>query len=207
MLREDGLVSYFGELTIDADGSPRCYGPAGTRPLDALANAGRPGNWWGIATFNGEPDGRPIVQGPGDPYPGYYVSTTAYKVPGFENGDPRRELDSENVIFVVAPRQLVRAVAGIVVGCKASVLDTFTGKRVEGVCGDIGPATHLGEASMATAAGLGLPSDPRHGGSGEHTRFLYEFTPGVPAAGFQLQGSLSKSRLAVLDAVENAIYV
>jgi hypothetical protein len=205
-LAADGCVSFLGELTINADGSPRAYGPAGTRPLDHLANAGRPGKWWGIATHNGKPGGRPLIQGPQDPRPGFYVSTTAYKVPGFRHGDPRRELDSEKVPFIVAPRQLIRAVAGVVLGCKGRVTDTRTGKSVDAVVGDIGPAHHLGEASIAAAAALGVPTDAKKGGSSSRT-FRYEMWTDIPAPGFRLQPRLSAARLAVLDSVETAIYV
>jgi hypothetical protein len=205
VLRADGSVSFVGELTIDADGARNCYGPAGTKPLDFLANAGRPGNWWGIATDNEEPDGEPLVQGASDPFPGYFVATTSYKVPGFRNGDPRRELDSAKVAFIVVPRRLIDAVPGIVMGCKARVTDTRTKRSVDGLVGDSGPNNHLGEASMAMATGLGIPSHPKRGGSADR-RFLYELWPGVAAEGFVLQAKFSKARLAVLDAVGAACY-
>ena len=67
----DGSVTYTGEFTNDADGDPRAYHPKGSPPgLDYLANAGHPGNWWALATDNGKPNGRPIIQGPNDPAPG-----------------------------------------------------------------------------------------------------------------------------------------
>jgi hypothetical protein len=38
-------------LAIDCDGHPQAYHPDGSPPgVDYLANAGSPGNWWGIAT-------------------------------------------------------------------------------------------------------------------------------------------------------------
>ena len=46
----DDVLVFESRLRIDADGAPNAYGPAGTEPLDALANAGHPGNWWGIVT-------------------------------------------------------------------------------------------------------------------------------------------------------------
>src|SRR5580765_7782088 len=79
-------------MTIDADGCPHAYGPEGTKPLDYLANAGYPGNWWGIVT---DAEGIPYVQRTDDgkdraPWPGYYLSTTAYLVSGFDKYDARR---------------------------------------------------------------------------------------------------------------------
>ena len=67
-----------GKMDIDADGSPHAYHPNGSPPgLDYLANAGSPGNWWGIATDNQKSSGNPVVQDSSDPAPGFYVATTA----------------------------------------------------------------------------------------------------------------------------------
>jgi len=176
-LNEDGSVSFLGELTVDGDGSPRCYGPPGTKPLDFLANAGNPGNWWGIAT---DSKGIPIIQGKDDPYPGYYVSTTALKNKGFKHGDPRREIDSEKVPFIVVPSPLIKKVRGVVLGSQAKIIDTRTGKFVMAVVADIGPAKHLGEASIAAAVALGLSGNPKSGGSSKKA-FEYIFWPGTPA--------------------------
>ncbi len=207
-LNADGSVQFLGELTIDADGSPRCYGPAGTKPLDYLANAGYPGNWWGIATHNGEPNGRPIVQSASDPYPGYYVSTTAYKNRGFKNGDPRRELNSEVVPFLVVPMKLVSAVRGVVLGCAGTITDARTGISVDCVVGDLGPNNHLGEASMAAAAALKVPNSPKRGGSSARM-FTYKIWPGVAAKGYTLQPSskMSVARTSVINAIADVAYV
>jgi hypothetical protein len=181
-------LSWTGEFTVDADGSPRAYGPKGTQPLDYLGNAGYPGNWWGIVTDTNEPDGDPIIQGKNDPRPGYYVSCTAYLVPGYYYYDPRRYLDSEHVLFAVIPGNVRKACVGICKGCKAKVTDKDSGKSVECVIGDIGPSDHLGEGSMALAQFFGLDPNPKCGGSSDTKRFLYECWPGVAAEGYVLQG-------------------
>lgn len=162
-------------MTIDADGSPRAYGPRGTEPLDYLGNAGHPGNWWGLAT---DGHGKPFVQGTGDPCPGYYVSTTAYQRQAFGARNPRRYLDSETVPFIVVPLALCQAVGPVVLGCRATV--TYREKTVEAMVGDIGPATHLGEASIAVAKALGINADPKTGGSA-NIAFEYTIYPGQPA--------------------------
>jgi hypothetical protein len=41
---EDEHLSLTGEFTGDGDGSPRCYGPESSDPLDYLGNPGTPGN-------------------------------------------------------------------------------------------------------------------------------------------------------------------
>jgi len=180
-------LSWAGEFTVDADGSPRCYGPKGTQPLDYLGNAGYSGNWWGIVTDTNEPDGDPIVQNGNNPCPGYYVSCTAYLVPGYYFYDPRRYLDSEKVLFTVIPGNVRKACVGICKGCRAKVTDNKTGKSVECVIGDIGPSDHLGEGSMKLAEAFGLNADPKCGGSCDEKRFLYECWPGMAAEGYELQ--------------------
>ncbi len=208
--KPDLSVSYLSAFTVDGDGSPRCYGPSGCKPqpLDYLANAGGPGNWWGIATRNGFPYGQPVVQSATDPFPGLYVSTTAYKIRGFSNGDPRRELNSEIVPFMVVPLRLVDAVRGVVLGCRGRITDNRTGLYVDCVVGDLGPNNHLGEASIAAASALKLPTSPKTGGSSARM-FTYECWPGIAANGFSLQPAarLSVARVASLDAVANAVYV
>jgi hypothetical protein len=175
-LNDDGSVSFRGGLTIDADGSARAYGPAGTKPLDYLANAGRPGNWWGVVTFQG----LPVVQHAGDPQPGYFISTTSYERKGFPKTDPRRYLDSEAVPFIVVPGPVRKMVGPIVLGCRATVTDLRTGVEIVALVGDFGPATHLGEGSIALARALGINSDPKTGGV-DGDRFEYRFWPGVEA--------------------------
>src|SRR5271165_3204735 len=76
-------IVWEGGMQIDADGSPRAYNPVSSKGLDALGNAGRPGNWWALATVNGKSSGKPVIQGPSDPAPGFYVSTTALELEQF----------------------------------------------------------------------------------------------------------------------------
>ena len=180
-------VWWIGELLIDADGSPRAYGPSGTDPLDDLGNAGYPGNWWGIATNTQEPDGTPIIQDDKDPCPGYYVSTTAYVLPAFNYSDPRRYLDSEKVVFIVVPHSVVKATIGACKGCRARMTDLHANIYVDCVVGDIGPSDHLGEASIAAAKYFDINSDPKCGGSSDAKRWRYDIWPGIAAEGYVLQ--------------------
>lgn len=175
-------ISFEAGATIDGDGGYRTYCPPGasTVGLDYLANAGEPGNWFGVLTDRG---GRPIVQQTGDPFPGCYVSTTRYQRPGFSPSNPRRYLDSEKELFAVIPGPLIRMVAPVVIGCL--IIATYGSKAVSGVCGDSGPATHLGEISIAMAKALGIPSSPENGGVASGVS--YRFFPGVAAHGYELQ--------------------
>lgn len=177
-------------MAIDADGangqtSLPVYAPVGMEALDYLANAGGPGNWYGVVTDNGEPIGRPIIQTLNDPKPGAYVSATSYRY-DFPRKDPRAYVDSNSVIYIVLPSHWRKEARGVVLGCAAEIYDTLTEKTVAGVVADFGPKAKLGEASMACARYFGVNDSPKHGGS-ESNRFVYTFRPGIAAPGFELQ--------------------
>ena len=193
---DDGRVHFKGDLDIDADGAYRAYHPNNHSGLDALSNAKtQTGEWCGVVTAHGHP----VVQGPNDPAPGVYVSATARHLPD-EHGnprpesDPRKYVDAETVPFIVVPPQIIRSVEGIVLGCKARITDTRTGRTVDCVVADSGPSRKDGEASIAAARALGVPSSPRSGGI-DAPVFLYELWPDVPAvvAGvtYGLQGQVA----------------
>lgn len=175
-------------MAIDADGAngqtggipvyaPDGYTPA---PLDFLANAGGPGDWYGVVTDTGEDDGDPIKQKPGDPAPGAYVSATSYRWPTLARTDPLAYVDAASVPYIVLPGHWRAKAVGVVCGCKATVKDTTTGKVLETGVMDFGPKAKLGEASIACAKFFGIPSSPKNGGT-ETKRFIYTFFPGVPA--------------------------
>ena len=189
-LDEDGSVSFTGEFTVNADGCPRCYGPKGCdpEPYDWLANAGAGGRWWGVVT---NPHGQPFPQKKGDidrwPFPGLYVSTTAYAHRDYDKYDCRRYVDSEIINYAVVPGSVRMAVRPRFLGCRVIISDSKTGRELVCVCADIGPARHLGEASMAAAEFFGLNPDPKKGGSSERKRWHYRFFPGEEVPGFTLQ--------------------
>lgn len=186
ILHDDGSVSFRGGMTIDADGGRRTYAPAGSglKALDYLANAGEPGNWYGLVC---DSRGNPVVAPSG-----YYVSPTTYRRRVDEKGnaipavDPRAYLDPESEFFAVFPSPLRRLVRPVVLGCRVVVQDLVSGKEKMGVAGDAGPATHLGEASIAFAAFFGVDTSPKWGGTDEK-RFKYIFYPGIAADGYALQ--------------------
>jgi hypothetical protein len=76
-----GTLYWTCPLAVDADGSPHAYhpptptAPSGSPPgLDYLANAGSPGNWWGIACGS---SGDPYIQKSTDIAPGSPVPESA----------------------------------------------------------------------------------------------------------------------------------
>ena len=120
---DDGSVRFFAGATIDGDGAngqfgqPPCYAPASYegQTLDILANAGEPGNWYGVITSTGKKTGKPIVQKKTDPCPGAYVSATSLYLPG-KNGEPLPDssplkyVDSATYPFFPVPPLLPSAV-------------------------------------------------------------------------------------------------
>lgn len=184
----DGSYIITAGLAIDGDGANgenggiACYVPVGSglESLDYLANAGHPGDWWGIYT-NG--NGIPVLQAWGEPVPGAYISTTSYQNRQFIEGDWRRYLDAVAVSYIVVPRAFIIGVSGVVMGCKATV--TYRGLTVPAMVGDEGP--EFGEASIAVAKALNIAGSPKSGGvTGGVT---YQIWPGVAAEGFQLQSA------------------
>lgn len=176
-------------MTIDADGANGqtggvpVYAPSGYQPapLDYLANAGGPGNWYGVVTDTGKKDGKPVKQQPTGPAPGAYVSATSYRWPTLARVDPLAYVDAASVPYIVIPGHWRALAIGVVLGCRATVKDLVTGKILEasGVL-DFGPKAKLGEASIACAKYFGIPASPKNGGTSEK-RFVYTFYPGVEA--------------------------
>lgn len=71
-------------MDVDVDGAPNAYGPPGSQTLDFLKNAhyrGRPhAPIVGFLTEEDDPK-VPVRQGPHDPFPGLYISQTAFTDP------------------------------------------------------------------------------------------------------------------------------
>lgn len=170
-LPETTAFFYTSGMTIDADGAPKAYHPNGRSGLDALANAGRPGNWWALVTDNGKPDGNPIIQGSNEPAPGFYVSATSLQDKTKKARDPRRYVDSTTIPYIVLPSAVTRK-TGTKLGDFAIVLNRKNDKTSFAIFADGGPAGKLGEGSIALADALGIPSNPRRGGAAKDVIYL-----------------------------------
>ena len=196
---DDKSVSFTAGAQLDGDGAngqfggDPCYAPksyAG-KTLDALANAGGPGNWFGVVTDTGERDGTPIVQGAGDPCPGAYLSATSLHLLGpdgksLPKSSPFRYVDSATVPFIVVPPTIIRGVAGVVLGCRATVTNTKNGKSVDAVVADVGPSNKIGEVSLACANAIGIPAGdgathPANSGGVDEHIIHYQLFPDVAA--------------------------
>jgi len=193
----DGSVIFSAGATLDGDGANGqfgglpCYAPESYQKptLDVLANAGGPGNWFGVVTDNGKKTGTPIIQGNSDPCPGAYVSATSLHL--FDhNGNPLppsspfKYVDSATVPFIAVPPLIIRGVVGIVLGCRCVVTNSRTDQSVEAVVADVGPADHLGEISVACAKAIGVPigtTHPANSGGAPSPTIHYQLFPGTAA--------------------------
>lgn len=153
--RRADLVVFEAGMTIDADGSPRAYHPDSDKGLDDLKNAGYKGAWSALATREGDP----IVQGAGDPAPGYFVSTTAL---ADETRSPLQAqfVNAEEVPYIALPPQLEAQLGDL-----AAVVNAHNGRVSGAIFADVGPENHLGEGSIALARELDINDSARWGGT------------------------------------------
>ena len=170
---DDSAFFYRAGMMIDADGAYHAYHPDGKSGLDYLGNAGKPGNWWALVTDNGKPSGNPVRQKKSDPAPGFYISTTSLEDESKNRRDPRRYVDAESINFFVLPGKLG---LGAKLGDFGVAIRPDRNEYDYAVYADVGPAGKIGEASIALAAALGIPSNPKHGGIGDG--ILYIVFPG-----------------------------
>jgi hypothetical protein len=161
-----GAVAFRGALQIDADGAPNAYGPEG-KGLDFLANAGKPGHWWGLVAEAGNP----VVQSEGDPFPGYYVSTTSLEDRRQPVTRPARYVDATRIPYLALPPQ-VMGKDGVKLGDFAAVIELSSGRVAFAIVADVGPRERIGEGSIALADALGIPSDPKRGGARRGVAYL-----------------------------------
>ena len=174
---DDKTVSWTAGMAIDGDGAYRAYAPAGSGlpALDYLANAGSSRAWFGIVLNE---DGTPVVQGPNDPAPGYYVSPSALCDRTKELADPTRYVPSDLIPYISVPPEIRDL--GVRMGDLCRV--RHGSQSCVAICADVSPHGKLGEASIACAIALGIPSSPKNGGITSGVTYqIYLHTAATPA--------------------------
>ena len=143
-------------MDVDVDGAPNAYGPPGERTLDSLLNAhylergDQP-----VVGYLVDRKGRPILQGPKDPFPGYYISQTAFADEANPNQrDPHSYVDARNINYVVRGEHARRR--GVKVGDFVSGYSRRTHRSVFAIVGDTGNPTG-DEGSLHLLQELGYP--------------------------------------------------
>jgi hypothetical protein len=156
-----------GKTATDWDGDPMAYGDKRKhkeiKPHDYLANAGHPGNWWGVVTNTRKKNGTPIEQsgvGPEQPYKNYMISTTKLVDTRYAENDVRRWTDATRIPYVALPnsrRSMVKI--GLKPGCYCLLVNLETMKYCFGVYADSKAAKpRMGEISKRAAELLGNQS-------------------------------------------------
>lgn len=162
----ESTIFFASGMSIDADGAPTAYHQNNEMALDDLANAGSPGDWWGIATNE---SGEPFIQEDQDPAPGYYVSCTALENETKEEWDQTRWPNASIVPYVVVPNHDLFEGQ---MGNFCYVVNFANGKGCGAILGDIGPDDEAGEGSIALADLLEIPSEPRTGGVDKNVVYI-----------------------------------
>jgi hypothetical protein len=128
-------------MDVDVDGAPNAYGPPGKPALDILIDAhSLEREDQEIVGYLLDDKQHPVLQGPNDPFPGYYVSQTAYSDDANPNErDPRAYVDARNISYVVRGDEAERR--GAQVGDFVAVYSMRTHKAVFAIVGDTGNPT------------------------------------------------------------------
>lgn len=145
-------------MDVDVDGAPNAYGPPGSHTLDELRNAHYRGRKHapivGFLTDDDDPT-KPVLQGPHDPYPGLYISQTAFTDPALTNPrDVRRYVDATRINYVVMGNFAKRH--GVQLGDFVAVYSLRTHRAVFGIIGDDGNPSG-DEGSLHLLQALGYP--------------------------------------------------
>jgi len=183
-------------MDVDVDGAPRAYGPPGSDTLDYLRNAHSMGDLNAPVVgylVEDAPPHRPVVQGPQDPAPGYYVSQTAFEDDSVENErDPRRYVDATKINYVVLGREARRM--GARLGDFVAVYSKRTHRSVFGIVGDSGN-TSGDEGSLHLLQALSYPFHSGKDDAVEDAEIVVRFFPGSNPERrfFRAQGALDEA--------------
>lgn len=152
-------------MDVDVDGAPDAYGPPGKPALDTP-----------VVGYLVDEHGRPVLQGPNDPFPGYYISQTAFTDPENQNErDPRSYVDARKINYVVRGNAARRR--GVKVGDFVSVYSKRTRKSVFAIVGDTGNPTG-DEGSLHLLQDLGYPFHDGISDAVEIPEIVIRFYPG-----------------------------
>lgn len=160
-IRGEAPFFFKTRMRIDSDGAPNAYHPE-DKGLDFLKHAGKPGDWQGLVT---DSRGQPVIQGPHDPYPGYYISQTSLFDKTKQRTDPARYVDARAIPYIVLPSEPGLQESGRArLGDFAVVVNARNRLMTFAIFADQGPRGKIGEGSIALAELLHISSSPKNGG-------------------------------------------
>ena len=166
-------------MDVDVDGAPNAYGPPGSGALDSLKHAHLEGNQRaeivGYLTNDDQPN-KPVLQGPHDPFPGLYISQTAFTDPAkTRERDLSRYVDATRINYVVLGDKARHK--GARLGDFVAVYSRATHRSAFAIVGDDGNPSG-DEGSLHLLQSLGYPfRDGRHDAV-EQSQIIIRFYPG-----------------------------
>lgn len=166
-------------MDVDVDGAPNAYGPPGSKALDSLKHAHyrgwKDGEIVGYLT-EGEHPSVPVRQGPHDPFPGLYISQTAFTdARRHDERDLSRYVDATRINYVVLGDQARRR--GARLGDFVAVYSRATRRSAFAIIGDDGNPSG-DEGSLHLLQSLGYPfRDGRHDAV-ERPEIVVRYYPG-----------------------------
>ena len=142
-------------MSVDVDGAPTSYGPDDKKALDFELNAHVGAKKSGaIVGYLVDNKGKPIIQGSGDPAPGFFISTTAYHdVNNSKATDPRRYVNAAEINYTVLATSAKKK--GVETGDFCVVHAIKKNKTVFAIVGDTGHSSGA-EGSLALLQRLGF---------------------------------------------------
>jgi hypothetical protein len=167
-------------MSVDVDGAYNAYGPDNSKALDYELNAHRgaqaSGEIVGYLTKNN--DGRtPIVQGSGDPFPGMYVSTSAYHdSANTRKEDPRRYVNAAEINYSLLAKAAKNE--GVETGDLCVVHSNRHKTTVFAIVGDTGHSSGA-EGSLALLQRLGYPVKSGKTGGVEDKEIVVRYFAGT----------------------------
>lgn len=162
---DDGAAFYVSKMAIDADGSPNAYHPDPGKGLDALSSAG-----FGkscnvlVCKVEGQPKKGYVVT-PSGPFAGFFVSMSTLNDKSKKREDHERYVSATHVPYVAIAGSVAKKLK-MEPGDLAFAVNLKNGQRSGAIFADIGTENTLGEASIALADKLKVPSSPKTGGAG-----------------------------------------
>jgi hypothetical protein len=162
---DGGIAFYLSKMAIDADGAPNAYHPVESKGLDALSSAGF-GNSCNVLVckVEGEPK-QGYVTTPDGPFAGFFVSMSSLKDLTKKREDHTRYVSATHVPYVAVAGSVAKKLK-LVPGDLAYGVNLKNGQRSGAIFADVGTENTLGEASIAFAEKLKVPSSPKTGGAG-----------------------------------------
>jgi hypothetical protein len=142
-------------MQVDVDGAPKAYGPKDRLALDYKLNAREGAKPSGkIVGYLLDRRGMPIIQGPNDPAPGFFISTTSYQDKNNAKvTDPRKYVNAAEINYTVLA--ISAANKGVKLGDFCVVHSITKNKTVFAIVGDSGNSSGK-EGSLALLQRLGF---------------------------------------------------